>query len=138
MWKILVWIYILNTSYVWGAGFKVIDVGLSTFGLEMAETAAERQMGLMHRTHLAERMGMLFIFPSGEPVRMWMKNTYIPLDMVFIRPDGRIGCIFENRKPHSLKIITCTPPVQAVIEINAGEAKKNHWVEGTPLLAFVK
>jgi len=68
--------------------------------------------------------GMLFVHESPKPMSMWMKNTYIPLDMVFIDGDGRIEQIVEQTTPHSLAIISSREPALAVLEIAGGEAKR--------------
>jgi uncharacterized membrane protein (UPF0127 family) len=68
--------------------------------------------------------GMLFVHESPKPMSMWMKNTYIPLDMVFIAGDGRIQQIVEQTTPHSLAIISSKEPALAVLEIAGGEAKR--------------
>jgi len=73
---------------------------------------------------LPDLRGMLFIHPAPQPISMWMKNTYIPLDMVFIDARGRIQQIIEQTKPHSLDIIRSKDPALAVLEIAGGEAKK--------------
>jgi len=95
-----------------------------TFQVELAETAAERAKGLMYRTELAPGTGMLFDFGVEQPVSMWMKNTYIPLDMIFIRADGRIARIAVNTVPLSTQTIDSGAPVKAVLEIAGGEAAK--------------
>ena len=86
----------------------------------------------MYRQHLPERTGMIFaVDPSdAHNISMWMKNTFIPLDMLFIDPNYRISCNIRNTKPKSLKDITCPSPTIAVIEINAGEANKYHLAKG--------
>lgn len=89
----------------------------------MAETAAERAKGLMYRTELAPDVGMLFDFGVEQPVYMWMKNTYIPLDMVFIRSDGRVASIAADTVPLSTQTISSEVPVSAVLELKAGTAK---------------
>ncbi len=78
----------------------------------------------MFRTHLAERHGMLFDFEHDQEVRMWMKNTLIPLDMVFITADGRIHRIERDAKPGSLDLIASDGPVRSVLELNAGDASR--------------
>ena len=75
--------------------------GVHAFAVEMATTDAERAQGLMNRKELPEGQGMLFDFQRDQEVGFWMKNTYIPLDMIFIRSDGRIMRIAENTEPLS-------------------------------------
>lgn len=98
--------------------------GVHVFSVELALTNEQRARGLMHRKHLPEGHGMLFDFSPGQEVSMWMQNTYIPLDMIFIRADGRIHRIVENTEPMSTRVISSGGPVHAVLEINAGVAKK--------------
>lgn len=98
--------------------------GVHIFSVEVAETDAERSKGLMDRKHLAEGRGMLFDFREEQPVAMWMKNTYISLDMLFIRGDGRILRIAANTEPLSTRIVPSGGPVRAVLEVIAGTARK--------------
>lgn len=98
--------------------------GVHVFAVEVATTDAERAQGLMHRKELPEGTGMLFDFKRDEPVSMWMKNTYVPLDMIFITADGRIHRIAENTTPMSERIIPSGGPVRGVLEVVAGTAKK--------------
>jgi uncharacterized membrane protein (UPF0127 family) len=98
--------------------------GRKTFTVETAATREQRDRGLMFRTHLAERHGMLFDFEQDQEVRMWMKNTLIPLDMVFIDADGRIHRIERDARPGSLDLIASEGPVRFVLELNAGEASR--------------
>lgn len=78
----------------------------------------------MHREHLAQDHGMLFDFGDTRPVRMWMKNTLIPLDMVFISETGRIEGIAPNTVPMSEEVLASPKPVRYVLEINAGTSAK--------------
>ena len=87
-------------------------------------TDAERERGLMFRKELPEGHGMLFDFQRDQPVAFWMHNTYISLDMIFIRGDGRILRIAENAKPLSDQLIPSGGPVRAVLEVIAGTARK--------------
>lgn len=97
--------------------------GPVAFKVEMALTPEERSKGLMYRTELAPDTGMLFDFRTDQPVYMWMKNTYIPLDMVFIRSDGRVARIAADTTPLSTETISSGGPVRAVLELPAGTAK---------------
>ncbi len=96
----------------------------SHFSVEMATTTAQMEQGLMYRTSLAQNGGMLFDFGRVQTVSMWMKNTLIPLDMLFIAADGRITGIAERTAPESLAIIGSPSPVRAVLEINGGTAHR--------------
>ena len=98
--------------------------GVNPFTVEVATTDEERSKGLMFRRELPEGRGMLFDFKQDMNATMWMKNTYISLDMIFIRADGRIQRIAENTEPESTKIIAACAPVRAVLEVIAGTARK--------------
>jgi hypothetical protein len=98
--------------------------GVHVFAVELAETDEQRARGLMFRKELPEGRGMLFDFKRETDVSMWMRNTYIPLDMIFIRGDGRILRIAENTEPLSERIIPSGGPVRAVLEVIGGTAKK--------------
>jgi uncharacterized membrane protein (UPF0127 family) len=98
--------------------------GVHAFQVEMAITPEEKEHGLMFRRELPEGHGMLFDFMVDQNVAFWMKNTYIPLDMIFIRGDGRILRIAENTEPFSERNIPSGGPVRAVLEVIAGTAKK--------------
>jgi uncharacterized membrane protein (UPF0127 family) len=102
----------------------VSKTGVHVFSVELAVTEDERMRGLMFRKELAEGSGMLFDFKSEQDVSMWMKNTYIPLDMFFIRRDGRILHIAENTEPMSETIIPSGGRVLAVLEVPGGTAKR--------------
>jgi uncharacterized membrane protein (UPF0127 family) len=90
------------------------------FTVEIAQTPAQQETGLMFRTAIAANAGMLFPWPTPQISEMWMKNTLIPLDMVFIGPHGTIRAISENTIPQSLRIISSQVPVAATLELQAG------------------
>jgi uncharacterized membrane protein (UPF0127 family) len=98
--------------------------GVHVFTVELAVSDEERQKGLMFRKSVPEGTGMLFDFKRDQDVSMWMHNTYVSLDMIFIRADGRIQRIAENTETESDKIISSGGPVRAVLEVAAGTAKK--------------
>ena len=98
--------------------------GVHVFAVEMASTPEEQAKGLMFRRQLPEGQGMLFDFHKEQPTSFWMKNTYIPLDMIFIRADGRILRIAENTEPLSTRIISSGGLAKGVLEVIAGTAKK--------------
>jgi uncharacterized membrane protein (UPF0127 family) len=102
----------------------VTRAGVQVFSVEEAKTDEERERGLMFRTSLPDGQGMIFDFSPEQNVSMWMKNTLIPLDMIFIRADGRILRIAENTRIQSEEIIPSGGPVRAVVEVIAGTAKK--------------
>jgi uncharacterized membrane protein (UPF0127 family) len=91
-----------------------------TFQVEVARNEADRAQGLMFRRSMPANQGMLFDFGRVEPVAMWMQNTYLPLDMLFVRPDGTIARIAANTEPLSTRTIPSGEPVLAVLELNAG------------------
>jgi hypothetical protein len=98
--------------------------GVHVFTVELAVSDEERQKGLMFRRSLPESQGMLFDFKADQDISMWMRNTYVSLDMIFIRGDGRILRIAENTQTESDRIIPSGGPVRAVLEVVAGTAKK--------------
>lgn len=90
------------------------------FDVELAETPAQQAQGLMFRENLASDAGMLFLFREDRRASFWMKNTLIPLDMLFIHRDGRIESIQRNTEPLSTRSVSSEGPVAAVLEINGG------------------
>ena len=94
------------------------------FKVEVVKDESERNRGLMFRQSLDDDGGMLFDYDPPEEISFWMKNTFIPLDMIFIGADGRIRRIAENTKPLSKRLISSGGRVRAVLEINAGTARK--------------
>jgi uncharacterized protein len=102
----------------------VTKSGVQVFSVEMATTEQEKETGLMYRKELPDGKGMLFDFSPEQQVSMWMKNTYISLDMIFIRADGRILRIAENTEPLSTRIISSGGLAKGVLEVIAGTAQK--------------
>lgn len=94
------------------------------FIVELADNDTQRNIGLMHRNVLADDRGMLFDFQTEQSVRFWMRNTFISLDMIFIRPTGEIVAIAENTVPHSDKPVGPQHPVQAVLEVPGGTSAR--------------
>ncbi len=94
------------------------------FFVEVALTDRQWSRGLMFRKDMAPDRGMLFRYEAERPVAMWMKNTFIPLDMLFVGADGRIKRIAQNTTPLSLETIHSGAPVQAVIELNGGITRR--------------
>jgi uncharacterized membrane protein (UPF0127 family) len=115
-------------STVRADSFETVEIvtksGVHSFAVEMARTNEQRATGLMNRKSLPEGQGMLFDFTPEQEVSMWMKNTYVSLDMIFIRADGRIHRIAERTKTESTDIISSGGPVRAVLEVVAGTAQK--------------
>jgi uncharacterized membrane protein (UPF0127 family) len=96
--------------------------GLHRFTVEVARTPEEQARGLMYRRSLADDRGMVFPYDPPRSVGFWMKNTYIPLDIIFIRPNGRIARIAANTTPLSLEPVSSVEPVSTVLEIRGGRA----------------
>lgn len=105
---------VVASAPVRAASFQPLEIvtrsGVQVFSVEVATTEEEKQTGLMYRKELADGKGMLFDFNPEQEVSMWMKNTYVSLDMIFIRADGRILRIAENTEPMSTKIISSRGP----------------------------
>jgi uncharacterized protein len=99
---------------------------LKTFTVEIARTREEQEQGLMNRKSLPDDCGMLFINIKDHVMKMWMKDTLIPLDMLFIDNEGRIVYIAEETTPNSTAVISAKRPVRAVLELPGGAAKKQH------------
>jgi uncharacterized membrane protein (UPF0127 family) len=104
--------------------------GVRVFEVEMAETPEEHEHGLMYRRELPDGKGMLFDMGEEKPAVFWMKNTYVSLDMIFIRADGSIASIAENTTPLSEARIYSNAPVRGVLEVVAGTAKRYGIVAG--------
>jgi uncharacterized membrane protein (UPF0127 family) len=102
----------------------VIHAGGSAykFEVEIVATPEGRAQGLMYRKSLAANAGMLFIYPDEQPVSFWMKNTLIPLDMLFVRADGSIAHIAHDAVPFDETPIDSGAAVKAVLEVNGGTA----------------
>lgn len=96
--------------------------GEHRFTVMVARSPGEQAAGLMFRESLGPQEGMIFPYNAPQEVGFWMKNTLIPLDMIFIRPDGTIARIAANTKPHSLEPVLSLEPVAAVLEIRGGRA----------------
>ena len=100
------------------------DGKVHVFSVELARTDAEREYGLMNRPSMAADHGMLFDFGKDEPIYMWMKDTLIPLDMIFIDRSGKIVGIAARAVPESTEIIPSPGPIRAVLEVNGGVADR--------------
>ena len=98
--------------------------GVQAFAVELAVTPEKTARGLMFRRELPDGHGMLFDFKREQETAFWMKNTYISLDMIFIRGDGRILRIAENTQPLSERLVPSGGRVRAVLEVIAGTARK--------------
>jgi uncharacterized protein len=108
------------------AGLKQVSLCITSgaktraFTVEVAGTVAEQAKGLMFRTALADDVGMIFPFPQPRPASFWMKNTVIPLDIIFVRSNGTIESIAENTVPYSTDPVVSGEPVAAVLELRGG------------------
>ena len=109
-----------------GTGNLVLKTatGDHAFNIEVMASDQERALGLMFRRSLPENSGMLFIYDPPQPATMWMKNTLITLDMVFISADARVHRIESNAEPFSETLIPSDGDVVGVLELNGGEAGK--------------
>ncbi len=102
------------------------DDGEVNYKVEKAQTIKELEKGLMFRESLDADSGMIFDLSQVKDTAMWMKNTKIPLDMIFIEADGTIFWIFENAQPESTNLIIPPFPAAAVLELNAGDVQKHN------------
>lgn len=107
----------------------VTGQGDRRFSIEIADEPSERQAGLMFRRTMADDHGMLFVFEAPQPVGFWMRNTIMPLDLIFIGQDGRIKAIRQGA-PYSDAVISPDQPVRFVLELKAGTAAKEGIVDG--------
>lgn len=109
-------------------GLRLVPLSISSngkqhdFTVELAATAEEQGRGLMFRTDLAPDRGMIFPFSRARMASFWMKNTVIPLDIIFVRNDGTIESIAANTTPYSLDPVESGEPVTAVLELAGGRA----------------
>lgn len=106
------------------------DAGMARFRVELADTKAERAQGLMNRETLSKSAGMLFVYPRPQKVGFWMKNTLIPLDMIFLDETGTVKKVHSDAKPHDETPIMGGTGIFAVLEINGGLARKIGISEG--------
>lgn len=114
-----------NSAYAFSYRDCYIQTGgkMIHLNVEVADTPALQATGLMFRTSLAPNKGMLFIAPQDRMWHMWMKNTLIPLDMIFIDNDGKVVKIVSDTRPQDLTLVSSDEPVRAVLEIGGGQAK---------------
>lgn len=118
------------------SGLELVPLEISSGGrrhafmVEVARTPQEQAQGLMFRERLGANEGMVFPFPTPRPASFWMKNTLIPLDMIFVRSDGSIARIAANTVPQSLDPVGVSEPVAAVLELRGGRSAELGIVEG--------
>ena len=104
------------------------------FTVYLAITFEQQRRGLMFVRQLPERSGMLFVYDDEDLHSMWMKNTFIPLDIVFARRDGTVSSVIKNTEPLSLKSLVATEPVTFVLELNAGVTRRYNIGPGSRLI----
>lgn len=102
--------------------------------VEVADTASERETGLMYRSHLGEDAGMIFVFRDPARLSFWMKNTEIPLDMIFADADGKIVGIVADAAPYTLTPRGVDAESSYVLEVNGGFAARHHIATGDKLV----
>ena len=138
---------LLACGVYWYAGYRekssLLPVTFSSgtseserYYLEIANTPSQREKGLMFRKSLEEKRGMIFLFPSARQNSFWMKNTYIPLDMIFVSPDWEVLGVVENATPFSEEQRSVPGMSQYVIEVLGGEAKKLQIKKGTKVKLY--
>ena len=124
MYKGAVALLFVSSSQLMAAPLQPLEIdtasGAHAFKVEVMSSPAELEHGLMNRRSMARDHGMLFDFHKAEPVFFWMKNTYIPLDMIFVSEDGHVVAIKHDAKPMDETIIPSKAPARGVIEVNAG------------------
>ena len=116
-----------------GLPLKKITFGNNVINVEIADSDAVRSRGLMMRTFMHPNHGMLFVWPDMAPRTFWMRDTFIPLDMVFIDRDGKIVGIVENTQPHNISPVGVDQSSQYVLEIPAGDVKRFEMAVGKTL-----
>jgi uncharacterized membrane protein (UPF0127 family) len=110
------------------------DARLHRFDVWVAQDDAHRERGLMFVKHMPPDAGMLFVYSAPRTVSMWMKNTVLPLDMLFVNGVGKVEKVVENTTPFSLQTIDSGVPVVAVIELNAGTCSRLHIRAGASVI----
>ena len=111
----------------------VTKSGKHEFIVEIAVTDRQHSQGLMFRQSLAKNAGMLFDYKVPTSITMWMKNTYIPLDIIFLDENMKIVGFKENNQPHSLKSISIDKPSRYVLEMNGGSVERNRLKIGSKI-----
>ena len=107
-----------------------VQIDTKSYHVEIADTPYEQMKGLMGRSDLGPREGMLFVYEKVRDVQFWMKNVDIPLDMIFLDACGTIVQIHENAKPDDVSVIASTEPVRAVLELRGGASKRDQIRQG--------
>lgn len=104
------------------------------FDIYVATELEQQRRGLMFVRDLPERTGMLFVYDDAAIRSMWMKNTFISLDIVFARADGTVSSVIHNTEPRSLRSLSAIEPVRFVLELNAGVARRYNIDSGSRLV----
>lgn len=107
---------------------------LALIDIEIADDEASREQGLMYRESMDEMQGMLFIMEREEQQAFWMKNTIMPLDIIYVNADHEVVDMFVNTKPYSLESLPSKAPAAFVVEVNAGFASRHGIKKGTRLV----
>ena len=118
---------VADLAAAFGRSVVVIEANLHacySFDVFVAESEAQKLRGLMYVRELPQDHGMLFVYSETAMHSMWMKNTYIPLDILFIREDGTVSSVARHTEPLSLRSISSTEPVTYVLELNAGVTER--------------
>jgi hypothetical protein len=124
----LVCLFVSTVEPAWAQSLDRLEIvtasGVHSFSVEVVSDDASREKGLMYRRFMPEDRGMLFDFGQQAPVAFWMKNTYIPLDMIFISRQGVVKNVVANAEPFSERLIPSAGPVYGVLEVNGGVAAR--------------
>src|SRR5215469_12441459 len=124
----MVLLMLLVTACAGGPRVRISDANgtsKAVVRVEIADTAAAREMGLMYRQHLGQDAGMLFVFKQPQQLTFWMKNTEIPLDMIFAGADGTVAGIVANAEPFSERQLGVAGDSQYVLEVNSGFTQRH-------------
>lgn len=114
-----------------------VDSVLGRIDVEIADTPAERRQGLMYRRELASDHGMLFIFPRTDQSGFWMKNTYVPLDIIFVGPDSQVVSVAQRTRIMSEETIRPEGPKKFVVEVNSGYSRR-HGIDTTTRIRWTR
>lgn len=125
--------FVFTSNSIGSTATLFTQSGMHRISVEIADTDETRMTGLMNRAEMPDDHGMLFDFKETRPVSMWMRNTLIPLDMLFLREDGTVARVARNARPFDLTPIPSGEPVRYVLELNGGKAADLGVAEGDRL-----
>ena len=134
-------VFVFLILFCWGISLQAQEVVIHTekgpiiFNVAVADTPELAEKGLMFRSQLNENEGMLFVDDTDRIWHMWMKNTFIPLDMIFVTRDGYIVKIIANAQPHDLTLLSSDQPVGGVLEIGGGLCAKKGIAVGDKVIS---